>query len=315
MTAYYKAGGIYLPNAPVMVGAGACKDPASTRRWLSTTAVVSGSYTPEPRLGNQGNVIYPASLEEFLATGYALNSLGLPNIGFERAAKTFSGEVHSHPLIVSVAGFSVDDYVAGVHAFSFVPGVQAIEINLSCPNVQHAGIISYDRLVLSTILAALATLAPTLSVPLWLKLSPYANPLEIRNVAAVINDAYAAGCPIAAVVTCNTFPSAWTEEANITSNGGLAGLSGPALQPIALGQVKQLRQHCHENIDIIGVGGITTGNDVMKFLAAGATAVQLTSLPYYLGSPRSFWELLQCEETGSKLIDYLEGGQTGLPQP
>ena len=80
----------------------------------------------------------------------------------------------------------------------------------------------------------------------------------------------------------NTFPNAFSYnekgESRITPGGGLAGFAGPAIKQIALGQVKQLRAILPENIDIIGVGGITTGKDILDYLRTGAKAVQIATI-------------------------------------
>ena len=141
------------------------------------------------------------------------------------------------------------------------------------------------------------------SKPIWVKLSPYSDPGLLKEVAEVINEAPP---PVAAVVTCNTFPNAYAGKGAISPMGGLAGLSGPALKPIALGQVVQFRKHLKEEIDVIGVGGITTGNDAVDFFEAGAKAVQCTTLPYWLGDPGKFWPTMLDSETGDRLEKFLE---------
>jgi dihydroorotate dehydrogenase len=93
---------------------------------------------------------------------------------------------------------------------------------------------------------------------------------------------------------------------HIDPQDGFAGLSGPVMKRIALGQVKQFRGHLSSAVDVIGVGGITTGNDIVDFLNAGATAVQITSLAYWAGDSKSFQERLLDEETGSRFLKLLE---------
>lgn len=85
--------------------------------------------------------------------------------------------------------------------------------------------------------------------------------------------------PVSYVVTCNTFPNALELGGNLQSviGVGLAGLSGTAMLPIGLGQVKQLREHLREEIGVIGVGGISTGWHIMAYLSVGADAVQAST--------------------------------------
>ncbi len=302
--ATHKVGGLMLPSAPIMIGAGVCKNPQTTRKWLTAAPVVSGSYTPKSRDGNKGDrLFYPDTEEELRAIGFGLNSFGMPNMGFEAAARELAGTGGEQPLIVSIAGFSIDDYVNGVEQFTTVEGVVAIELNFGCPNTEHGKIMSFDPRSLDALFRRLGEL---IERPIWVKFSPYSDPGLLKEVATVVNTACAT---VKAVVTCNTFPSAYAGKNAISPMGGLAGLSGPALKPIAMGQVTQFRQHLVRVIDVIGVGGITTGNDVIDFLDAGACAVQLTSLPFWLGTPARFWETLLDQNTGNRLITYLNQGE------
>ena len=299
MTSLYLAGGISMHHAPIMIGAGACKTPHTTREWLAVAPVVSGSYTPKSRSGNSGNrLFYPDTLAQLDEAGFGLNSFGMPNVGFSIAAHELARREGEHPLIVSIAGFSIQDYVDGVALFETVWGVQAIECNFGCPNTEHGRIMSFDLHSLDTLLQRLRAYVRK---PLWAKFSPYSDPGLLKEVAAIVT----AAASIKAVVTCNTFPNAYAGRDTISPMKGLAGLSGPALKPIALGQVIQFRRELPDTIDVIGVGGITTGDDAMDFLGAGANAVQLTSLPFWLGSPRRFWETLLDPTTGARLVTYL----------
>jgi dihydroorotate dehydrogenase (fumarate) len=294
-------GGVSFPGLPVMIGAGVCKDPKLTLDWLKIAPVVSGSYTKEARKGNDGErLFYPNTLEEFLKLGYGLNSFGAKNDGIETAIREFSESQLSQPLIISVAGFSVEDYLHCVEIVSASETISAVELNLSCPNTEHGSIFSFDLKVLDQLFIALAQ---NRKKPLWVKLSPYSDPNQLATVAKLINKH---SDIIKAVVTCNTFPSSYAGEQAISPHQGLAGLSGPALKPIALGQVRQFRQLLNPDIDVIGVGGITTGNDVIDFLDAGAAAVQVTSLPFWLKEPENFWSQLLDNETGNRLVAHNE---------
>jgi dihydroorotate dehydrogenase (fumarate) len=296
----YSVGGINLKDAPIMIGAGVCKNPAVTDNWLKVAPVVSGSYTPEPRAGNTGNhLFHPETLESFLEQGSGLNSFGMPNAGFDSAAKELRHVASDHALIASVAGFCVEDYLLGVKTFSKVKRVKAIELNFGCPNTDHGKILSFDPRTLSELFDELCEHDKK---PVWVKFSPYSDPGLLKEVAGIVNTI---SNVVRAVVTCNTFPNAYAGAQAISPNNGLAGLSGPAMKPIALGQVRQFRQHLQDDVDVIGVGGITIGNDAPDFFDAGAAAVQLTSFPFWLGSPGQLWEHLLNAETGNRLGDYL----------
>jgi dihydroorotate dehydrogenase (fumarate) len=298
-------GGVVLSDVPYIIGAGVCKTPASTEKWLQIAPVASGSYTRGDGLdGNTGKVMWPETLELFLEAGGGLNSYGMPNMGFAKAAEQIWRIESDQPLIVNIAGFSVDGYVAGVKIFSAINSVAAIELNFGCPNTQgeHPDIMSFNpgviRKIFETIIADGLT-----TKPIWPKFSPYSNPAELKRMAKIVNE-FKDHLQLA-VVTCNTFANAYAGEGKIGPNDGMAGLSGPAMKMIALGQVRQFRQHLDPSIDVIGVGGITTGDDIMDFLDAGASAVQITSLAHWAGDPPSFSDHLLKEETSDRFLEYL----------
>lgn len=316
----WKAGGAIFRDGPHIVGAGVCKTPKDTERWLKAGPVVSGSYTRNPRGGNQGKVMYPETLEGLLTLGYGLNSYGMPNMGFDEARRQLANLPSPlHPLIISIAGFSVDDYVVGVRTFSTLDNVAAIELNGGCPNTSdeerkdpsdneegnpNAGdILSFNPIAWRRILKRLVDEGLT-SKPIWLKPSYYSNPAELKRVAMLANGFK--GKLRLAMVVCNTFANGYAGEGKISSNNGMAGISGPALKPFALGQVRQFREHLDRSIDVIGVGGITTGNDIVDFLDAGAAAVQFVSLAHWAGDPQTCFEHLSNEKTGDRFLKLMD---------
>ena len=199
---------------------------------------------------------------------------------------------------------SVDDYLCGLVDFRNLPIVSALEFNFGCPNTQgdHPEIISFSPDVVDKILGLVVFNGWT-GKPVWLKFSPYSNPSELKRMAGVVNK-YARDVKLA-VVTCNTFPNAFSGAGQISPNDGMAGLSGPAMKPIALGQVKQFRQHLDDEIDVIGVGGIATGDDIVDFLEAGAKAVQITSLAHWAGDPRSFTDHFFAEGSTDRFFELI----------
>jgi dihydroorotate dehydrogenase (fumarate) len=302
VTMTFIAGGVGLSSAPVMIGAGVAKQPEQAEEWLKIGPTVAGSFTGESRGGNRGTLFFPDSLEALVQSGFGLNSYGMPNIGFERNAKEMAGKNYANPLIISIAGFSTAEYIKGVQIFSQLTNVDAIELNFGCPNTEHGEILSFDGTTLATLLEQLCDVPG--KKPLWLKFSPFSNPAELTRQAKLVSRFKGI---IKAVVTCNTFPNGFAGEKAITTNlGNYGGVSGPALKPIAMGQVRQFRNLLSEEIDVIGVGGITTGNDIIDFLDAGATAVQLTSLPFWLGKPNKFWDYLTNGPNSDQFSQYLE---------
>ncbi len=134
------------------------------------------------------------------------------------------------------------------------------------------------------------------------KLSPFSNPADLSEVASVLGESKL----VKAVVTCNTFPNAFAIDGDgdpwISPGGGLAGMAGPALKPIGMGQVKQFRAQLPERIQIVGVGGIRSGQDVLDYLRAGADAVAIATSLVEEG-PAVFSRIL------SEYVDLVESGE------
>ena len=219
------------------------------------------STTPQPRYGNET----PRVAET--ASGM-LNAIGMQNPGVDKVIATelpwlaqFDTEI-----MVNVAGANETDYVEVIEKLNDVPNVSAFELNISCPNVKHGGIALGTQPELAAHVTALCKQAAR--KPVWVKLSP--NVTDIVAIAKAVEQAGADG-----LVMINTLmgmridlPSGKPLLANVTG-----GLSGPAIKPVALRMVYQCAQNVH--IPIIGVGGITSGEDVLEFLYAGASAVEV----------------------------------------
>lgn len=281
---------------PIMNAAGTCKrwegeEGISTLLRSASAAVVLGSITLEPKPGNSGEVYFPDPDGHF-----ALNSLGLPNPGAPYLQRPLPEMVKGipdagKPLFISVAGFSPNEYVQ-LALIAIQSGAHLVELNLGCPNVWgddgQKPIASYHPALIEEILVTVNQAIKS-DIPFAVKLSPL-DPGRLRDAAQIIKSFGF----IRAVTTCNTFPNgfAWKGGQQAISHlDGLAGVSGPALKPIGLGQVRQFRALLPERIDIIGVGGIQTGQDVVDYLRAGATAVQVATALINRG-PRVFSELL-----------------------
>lgn len=144
----------------------------------------------------------------------------MPNMGFAAATSLFKTMKFEQPLVVSVAGFLIDDYVLGMKTFGSLPNVAAVELNFGCPNTQseHNDIISFNPPVVRAIFEQIVTNAATKQ--LWLKFSPYSNPAELKRMALLVNE-YARKLPLA-VITCNTFPNAYAGVGKIDTNDGMA---------------------------------------------------------------------------------------------
>ncbi len=264
-------------NNPVMNAACSISKNAEDIDKLLTTdagAVVVGSVTYVQRDGNPEPRWFPGNEQ-----GFALNSFGMPNGGlewFEEKLPVMVKKAHAvnKPLIVNIAGFSVQEYV-DLAVMVDASGADMIEVNLGCPNTSDPSlanpIFSFNGNALKEITSELD--AKLKNTPYSLKFSPFSNPAELSRTVVIV-----AASKAAAVVTTNTFPNGfWQDdkgETVIRANGGLAGMSGEAMLAIGLGQVRQFRQQLPDNIAVIGVGGITKPEHVKHYLKAGASAVQ-----------------------------------------
>jgi dihydroorotate dehydrogenase subfamily 1 len=239
----------------------------------SAGAILVGSITLEAREGN-------AEPRWFVGDGYALNSFGMPNGGLEHYKEVLPDMIKiahdaNKVFVLDIAGFSTDDYVK-LASMAEEVGVDLLELNLGCPNIRVDGeqkpIVSFDRETMTEIIDAVSAVC---SKPLILKLSPYSNPGELKAVAETINQSG----KVAAVSTMNTMPNGYmSKDGSPVISMTFAGVSGRAIQPIALGQVKQFRDSLNDDIAVIGVGGVETADDVKLFLDAGASMVQAATL-------------------------------------
>jgi len=235
----------------------------------------------EPMAGNP-----PPRLFETAAG--MLNAIGLQNIG----ARAFIEEklprlrkIKDAVVIANVYGYCPEDYEETIRILNDGEGIAAYELNVSCPNVRYGGItFGQDPYLLSEVVAGAKAVARR---PLIVKLSP--NVTSIGKMARAAEDAGAD-----AVSLVNTFLAMAIDPitrrpriSNIT-----AGLSGPAIKPIALRMVYEVAQSV--KIPVIGIGGISTAEDVVEFLLAGATAVEVGTA--------NFWDPRACE----RLVDQLE---------
>ena len=222
------------------------------------SAFVSKTITPEPRAGNEPRRIWetPAGM---------INSIGLPNkglTGFLEEDLPQLGELPV-PLIVSVMATNHEDFGRLVAAVAEREEVAAIELNVSCPNV-HSGLIVGEQPAETE--ALLGVLRPLTEKPLIVKLTP--------NVAAPESVAVAAESGGAdAVSLINTLKASAVDPVSGAPAlaAGHGGLSGPAVRPIALQQLRAVT--AVTEIPAIGMGGISNGADAAEFLTAGATLV------------------------------------------
>jgi dihydroorotate dehydrogenase (NAD+) catalytic subunit len=255
--------GLVLPN-PIMVASGTFGygieygDVVEVDR---LGAICSKGTTRKPRIGNPT----PRVTE---TPGGMLNSIGLQNPGVDAVIDKYAGTWAGWrvPVIVNVAGESVEDYVAVARRLEGVPGVAGIELNISCPNVGAGGLqFAIDAAAAGEVTAAVRRAT---DLPLLVKLSP--NVADIRPIARAIADAGADA--LTAINTLSGIAVSPDRTRPLLGNT-YGGLSGPAVKPVALRVVYEASQAVR--IPVVAIGGVTELADVLEFLAVGAVAVQV----------------------------------------
>jgi dihydroorotate dehydrogenase (NAD+) catalytic subunit len=211
-----------------------------------------------------------------------LNSIGLDNDGIETFVAHHMPYLASlgTPIIVSVAGRTYEEFIELVERLNGVDGVAAIELNISCPNVSHGVDFGTDAAMCERVVrgARQAT-----SLPIIAKLTP-----NVTDIAVIARAAAAGGTDaISLINTVLGMAIDWRRRRPLLG-GRMGGLSGPAMKPIALRCVYQVAQAVRT--PIIGIGGIATIDDVMEFLVAGASAIQLGTVNFY--NPTASMKLL-----------------------
>lgn len=219
------------------------------------------SATPQERFGNPTPRIAETPMG-------MLNAIGLQNKGVDSIIENelpFLAQYDTE-IMANVAGACEEDYVEVIKKLNDQPVIKAYELNISCPNVKHGGIGLGTKSELAAHVTKICKEAAT--KPVYVKLSP--NVTDIVEIAKAVEEAGADG-----IVLINTLMGMRINLktgkpllANVTG-----GLSGPAIKPVALRMVYQVAQAV--NIPIIGVGGITCAEDVLEFLNAGASAVEV----------------------------------------
>jgi len=240
-------------------------------------AIVCKATTLEPRDGN------PQPRLAETACG-VLNSIGLQNIGVDALIKQKAPVWASWrvPVIVNIAGETVDDYARLAGRLDGVAGISAIEVNISCPNVKAGGAeFGADPKSAAEVTAAVKTAT---SLPVVVKLTP--NTSDIARVAIAV-----AGAGADAISLINTMKGMVIDITrrrpllgNITG-----GLSGPAIKPVALYMVYEVAGAV--GLPVIGGGGIATASDAIEFIMAGASAIQVGTASFT--NPRAPLEVLQ----------------------
>jgi dihydroorotate dehydrogenase (NAD+) catalytic subunit len=197
-----------------------------------------------------------------------LNAVGLQNVGVRAflAEKLPALRQYRTAVIANVFGYTVEDYVGVVRILEDAEGLAAYELNISCPNTSHGGIqFGSDPQMVSEVVSAARQVSRR---PLWVKLSP-----NVTDIGVMARAAENAGAD--ALTVANTYLAMSIDVHTRKSRLGrtTGGLSGPAIKPITLRLVYEVRRSV--KIPVVGLGGIEKADDVLEYLIAGASAVQV----------------------------------------
>ncbi len=295
-----RLGRLRLPN-PIMVASGTFGYGREVADYVPVGqlgGVVPKTITPLPRRGN-----HPWRTVE--TTGGLLNSIGLDNDGVEAFLEKQLPWLADcgAPVVVSIAGGCVKEFVDLAARLDGIDGIAALELNISCPNVSHGVDLASDPEMCRRVVSGVreATRLPVLA-----KLSP-----NVTSIVAIARAAADGGADAVTLVnTCLGIVVDWRRRRPMLGNG-MGGLSGPAIKPIALRCVYQVRQAV--DVPIVGVGGIATLDDVMEFLVTGASAVQIGTASF--SDPETAGRLLDqlpaaIAEAGAASVEDLVGTLT-----
>lgn len=272
-----KIGGMFLPN-PVMFASGTfgnILDGYPLRDFSRLGAIVPKTVTFHPRMGN----LPPRTVE---TPSGLLNSIGLDNDGLaafiEKRLPSLMGI--GPPVIISIAAKNEDEFVQMAEVLEATPGVAAIELNLSCPNVAGGIDFATDP---RRCYDLIRRVRERFTQPLLAKLTP--NTGDVVSVARAAADAGADG--ITAVNTLLGLAVDWRKR-RPRLGGFFGGLSGPAIKPVALRIVYQIAHAV--DIPVVAAGGIVGIDDAMEFFVTGASAIQVGTGSFF--RPTAAWEII-----------------------
>ena len=249
-------------------------------------AVCLKGTTAEPRLGNQPHRVYETPMG-------MLNAIGLQNPGARHVVDNILPDLDFDEtrFIANIAGSSVEDYAEVARIFDDSP-VDAIEVNISCPNVKEGGVAFGNDPEMSA--RVVEVVRGATDKPIITKLSP-----NQTDIATNAKRCIEAGTDGFAVINTLMGMAIDIEQRTPILGNNQGGLSGPAIKPVALLKVHQVYQVCKDHdIPIIGQGGITTIEDALEFLIAGAATVGIGTALFY--------DPLICKTINQGIIEYLK---------
>ena len=295
-----------LPN-PVMTASGTAGHADELAAYVPLDrlgAVVVKSLSVEPWPGN------PAPRVHQSGSGM-LNSVGLQGPGLERWIGEDLPRLRASGawVVASIWGQRVVDFAEAGSVLADVSGLTALEVNVSCPNIEdRRRMFAHSAAATAEVVAAVVESCPAL--PLWVKLSP-----NVADVAEVAGSAIDAGAEAVTLINTVLAMAIDVERRRpvLGSGGAGGGLSGPAVHPVAVRAVFDVHA-AHPQAPIIGVGGVTTGADAIELMMAGASAVQVGTATFR--DPRAPLTVLReierwCQRRGVQRLSDLRGAAHG----
>lgn len=263
-----KIGSLTLKN-PVMLASGTVGYGNEISEFTDLNnlgAIVTKSLSLKPRKGNP-----PQRITETPAG--MLNAIGLANVGVEAFLKEKIPFLKKFdvPLICNIAASTVEEYIECTRILTEEETIKAFEINISCPNVREGGLIFGNDL--NAVSKITSKVRAVTNRPLIIKLSPNVSYISKFAKAAKDNGADAVSAINTLVGTAFNIITRKPKLQNVTG-----GLSGPAIKPVALAKVLEISREV--DIPIIGIGGIMDWKDVIEFMIAGSSAVQIGTLNF-----------------------------------
>jgi len=254
---------------PILVASGTfgyAREMAGIVDFSKLGGIIPKTVTQHPRAGNEP----PRTVE---TPSGMLNSIGLDNDGIDHFIHHHLPYLRTLPtgIIANIAGESEDQFVEMAEKIGRETGLAGLELNLSCPNVAGGLDFATDPRLTGRIVERVRKVCP---LPIIAKLTP-----NVTDIVAIARAAAEGGADAVSLV--NTFVGMavdWRRQRPILGNV-TGGLSGPAIKPLALRMVWQVARQA--KIPVIGIGGIANLDDVMEFLVAGASAVQLGTVNFY----------------------------------
>ncbi len=264
--------GLELP-APVLTASGCAAAGRELDQFFDITelgAIVTKSIMLRPRSGR------PTPRMAETPSGM-LNSIGLQGPGVDSFIEHDLAwlEDRGARVVVSIAGDSVDDYAKLTSRLRNVPSVAAIEVNISCPNVENRGLVFACQVdSASAVIQAVRRHADS-RTPILAKLSP-----DVTDITSIASAVVRAGADGLSMINTTLGMVIDTDRMRPALAGITGGLSGPAIRPIAVRCVWQVRQ-AMPDVPILGMGGIGSGLDALQFILAGANAVSVGTMAFH----------------------------------